>query len=692
MATTQASVILRHIRGLTADRSSEVSDSDLLERYTATHEEAAFAALVRRHGPLVLGVCRRVLGNAHDAEDAFQAAFLALARKADSIRKQESVGCWLYHVAFHTALRARGKAAVRRKLERATDPPMPGDPLSELTGRELLTLLDEELQALPERYRVPLVLCYLQGLTCDEAARQISCPLRTFNRRLNQARERLRGRLLRRGLALPAALLTTGLLQTAEAAVPTSLAGQTVRGALQGSVPVSPAVSAAALAAGASGSSGLARCKLLAATILVGCLLTVGAVALAQHTLPVEPPQTEKRTVLQQPLPARVPKAQGKAGAAVQKGVSARGRVLGADGKPLAGAEVALVGRWHPSKEKPNHEYEVVAQGKTDADGRFRLARADLVPTKFYHFDLLAGAKGHGLGWTRLARSGEQKGIELQLERERVLRVRLLDLQGLSAGGVKGRMVYLAWKELRGLKAGDPRLQLEMQRMRAENAVRMAHGGGIVPFRRNGGFEFDLRKIPEGLAIWPRAFTTDAQGRFEVRGLSAGQELHVLIKDDRFATQELQVDTGDAKPPAEVTLTLAPTQRIEGRVIYADTDKPAAGVRVNIQAYYGYGGPGKDTTAVTDAAGKFALNPYPGTSYTVQAWVPANQLYLHVQKRLTWPKGAVRQTVDFALPRGVEIHGKVIEMPAGKPRKGVQVYFAPQRDNEVVSRYQVPAG
>src|SRR5262245_50765453 len=233
MASTQATAILRHIRGLTADLAGEVPDGDLLARYTATHEEAAFAALVRRHGPLVLGVCRRVLGNHADAEDAFQAAFLALARKAESIRAQGSVGCWLYRVAFHTAVRARGQAAARKRVERQASPQPTTDPFAELTGRELLTVLDEELQALPERHRVPLVLCYLQGLTCDEAARHAGWPLRTFKRWLDQARDRLRGRLQRRGLALPAALVAAKLTPAAEAAVPPSLAGVTVRAAVQ---------------------------------------------------------------------------------------------------------------------------------------------------------------------------------------------------------------------------------------------------------------------------------------------------------------------------------------------------------------------------------------------------------------------------------------------------------------------------
>jgi RNA polymerase sigma factor (sigma-70 family) len=683
MASTQSTAILRHIRGLTADLAGDVPDGDLLARYTATHEEAAFAALVRRHGPLVLGVCRRVLGNAHDAEDAFQAAFLALARKAESIRAQGSVGCWLYRVAFHTAVRAREQTSARKRLERRANPQPVADPFAELTGRELLTVLDEELQALPERCRAPLVLCYLQGLTCDEAARQAGWPLRTFKRRLDQARARLRGRLLRRGLALPAALVAAKLTPAAEAAVPPSLAGTTVRAALHGGE--APASGRAALlAAGAAGGAGFASFKWVAAALVLGCAVALGAVALVQPEGPAPVPAAGPQVA---PLP-RVP--QKKQPAPAPKGVSVSGRVLGEGGKPLAGAEVALVGRMRPSPQPPRYENELLALVKTDAEGRFRLARKDLTVTPFYHLDVLATARGHGLGWHRVARGGVQDELDLRLEPERVLRGRLIDLQGLAAGGVKGRMVYLAWKELRGAKGDLAQQRLRMEMMRAQNAVRMAQGGGVMPFRRPNGFDFGLLKAPAGLAFWPPTITTDAQGRFEVRGLSAGQEAHLLIEDDRFALQELQLDTGAAKAPAEASLSLAPAQRIEGRVVYADTGKPASGAHVNLSAFRG--NIGKDFAAVTDAQGRYSVNLYPGAFFQVLVSPQAGQPYLGVQRRVNWPKGATRQTVDFALPRGVEIRGKMIETPAGKPRAGVQAYFAPRRDNEVASRYQIQVG
>src|SRR5262249_14993850 len=163
---------------------------------------------------------RRVLGNWHDAEDAFQATFLVLARKARSISKRESVASWLYQVAYHAAIRAKASTASRRKrvAEKVsgTSPFWTGggkrpddDPLDELTARELLAVLDAELQRLPERYRSPLVLCYLEGQTGDQAAGQLGWSLRTLKRRLAGGKKLLRARLARRGVTLSAGLFAT---------------------------------------------------------------------------------------------------------------------------------------------------------------------------------------------------------------------------------------------------------------------------------------------------------------------------------------------------------------------------------------------------------------------------------------------------------------------------------------------------
>jgi RNA polymerase sigma-70 factor (ECF subfamily) len=211
--------------------AEQVSDAILLKRFVSRREEAAFVALVRRHGPLVQAICRRILHNEHDVEDVFQATFLVLARKAGGIPWRDSVGGWLGAVAHRLALNARAGVSRRRGREtpmaglvgsgpRHGDEALPeddhpvADPLVEVERRDLRRVLDDELLQLPEKYRAPMVLCYLEGRTHQEAARQLGWPAGSMSRRLERARTLLRRRLAHRGLAL--ALI--GVLSTAFAA------------------------------------------------------------------------------------------------------------------------------------------------------------------------------------------------------------------------------------------------------------------------------------------------------------------------------------------------------------------------------------------------------------------------------------------------------------------------------------------
>jgi RNA polymerase sigma factor (sigma-70 family) len=177
----------------------EQTDSQLLKRFASQQDQAAFAALVRRHGPMVLAVCRRVLGNAHDADDAFQATLLVLVRKACVIARPESLGNWLYGVAYRVAVKARANAARRSGHERRAPAKAWVDLLEEAIRRELRSVLDAELSHLPDEYRTPLVLCYLEGKTNAEAARMLGWPTGSISgRRLARARELLRKRLVGR--------------------------------------------------------------------------------------------------------------------------------------------------------------------------------------------------------------------------------------------------------------------------------------------------------------------------------------------------------------------------------------------------------------------------------------------------------------------------------------------------------------
>jgi RNA polymerase sigma factor (sigma-70 family) len=199
--------LLQHLRRLIGcPRSASVPDQQLLERFLNNRDDAAFELLVWRHGPMVLNVCGRVLNDDHLAEDAFQATFLKLARKAASITDGESISSWLYKVAFRTALRTQEQAQHHSQHEQPLGDlpvtcPGPG-PDDEAAWRELRPVLDEEVRRLPEIYRSVFILCCLQGLTNEQAAQELGCPKGTVLSRLARARERLRKRLSRRGLAV----------------------------------------------------------------------------------------------------------------------------------------------------------------------------------------------------------------------------------------------------------------------------------------------------------------------------------------------------------------------------------------------------------------------------------------------------------------------------------------------------------
>jgi RNA polymerase sigma factor (sigma-70 family) len=234
-AQQRVGVVLHHLDGLIgACQSSEQSDRQLLECFAANLDDTAFATLVRRHGAMVLSTCRRILGHQQDAEDAFQATFLVLARKAGSVRWQDTVGHWLHQAAYRISLRTKSSTHRRRTHEQEAGRMVKPEPLPKAGCCALASILDEELQQLPEKYRAPLVLCYLEGQAQAEAAKRLGYSEATLNRRLSEGREQLRVRLQRRGITLSAVLLAVGLVQqSARAALPALLASTTVQRVLR---------------------------------------------------------------------------------------------------------------------------------------------------------------------------------------------------------------------------------------------------------------------------------------------------------------------------------------------------------------------------------------------------------------------------------------------------------------------------
>src|SRR5262245_30895137 len=233
MAAGQLDGVVRHLRTTALlQGGDDATDAHLLDALVARRDDAAFAALLRRHGPMVWGVCRRLLRNVHDAEDAFQAAFIVFVRKAASIKRRHLLGNWLYGTAYRAALEARAAARRHAREKQVNQMPQPAAPPPPDVRDDVRGLLDGELSRLPERYRVAIVLCDLEGHTRRQAARQLKVPEGTLSGRLTTARRLLAQRLRRRGLTLSGGALAATLAPQATACVPAALLTSTLNAAL----------------------------------------------------------------------------------------------------------------------------------------------------------------------------------------------------------------------------------------------------------------------------------------------------------------------------------------------------------------------------------------------------------------------------------------------------------------------------
>jgi RNA polymerase sigma factor (sigma-70 family) len=309
MAISSISEFLQNIRRAALRRDEAgLTDGQLLDAYIRSREEAAFAALLRRHGPMVWGVCCRILGNGGDAEDAFQATFLVLVRKAASVVPREQIVNWLYGVARQTAVKAR-VMAVKRKVREKQVKDMPEPTIAEQNGRgDMLPLLDQELGRLPDKYRMAIVLCDLEGKSYREAARQLSCPEGTLAARLVRGRAMLAKRLARHGLAVTSGALSMLLSQGASADVPASVVSSTIKAAnllMAGQTAAAGAISAkvAGLTEGVLKTMLLSKLKIATALFVIAAAAGAGGViyfSRAMEPLPARQqagpnPQTEPK-------------------------------------------------------------------------------------------------------------------------------------------------------------------------------------------------------------------------------------------------------------------------------------------------------------------------------------------------------------------------------------------------------------
>jgi RNA polymerase sigma factor (sigma-70 family) len=637
--------LMQCLRKLVAPPScADVPDPQLLERFLTQRSEAAFAALVRRHGPMVLSVCRRVLHHTQDAEDAFQATFLVLARKAGSIRKRESVGSWLHGVAYRVSRMSKNKETRRRAHQRGMPQQQPADARDDIHWHELRLVLDEELRKLPEKYRAPLVLCYLEGRTRDEAAKQLGVSKAVFRRRLEYGRDQLGRQLARRGLTLSAALSAPLLADAAmQAALPPLLLATTVRAGLASALgnAVCGILSNQVIALAESGVGSLLAKKASIALVLL-LSLTLGIGSLLAHRT------SYSRTFAEAP-PASSPLSPLARSASKDQAVEIKGRVLDPDGKPLAGARLFLLSDAKKAKG------DVVVRATTDKDGRFSFTAEPPVFNAEGKVTLAATAKGFGPAWIDVM-AEKRDTIPLQLVKDDVpIEGRVLDLEGQPIPGVT---VYASRLMQTNLNA-------------------------LFDARRRGQFSWlpgiELEKVNQAISC-----KTDKDGRFHLEGFGRDRVVFVHMRGEKTANRDVDIVTRREVPrelskdhydvyPARFDYVVGPSKPILGTVRDKRTGKPLAGVTV------GFGMTRPWILTTTDEQGRYRLE---GVGKRQSYFVAAGGVSFTSAAKfdLADTPGLDPVIADFEIERGIAVRGRLLDKATGKPVQG-RVLYAVLNDN-----------
>jgi RNA polymerase sigma factor (sigma-70 family) len=665
MATAQLDTLMRHLKGLATGRQR--TDRQLLDDFAARRDEAAFAALLSRHGPMVLRVCRRVLRHEQDAEDAFQATFLVLARNTAMIRQRETLAGWLCGVAYRTAVKAKRSATRRRNHEakvRGRTSPLAPSP----TWDDVQAVLDEEIQRPPEAFRSAFVLCVLDGKTVPAAAAELGVKDGTLSWRLARARQQLRRRLAGRGIQLSAVLAALAVASGAgKAAVPAALAGSTVRFGLSvaaGEPAAAIPTHVAALAAGVTRAMFLSKAKTAVVVMLAASLFAVGAGALVCQALAAKAPETPPAAAS---TPAAPAEGKGKAAEAGDKdAVTLQGRVLDPDGKPAAGARLYLLGgNW-------KDQSPAKVRATTDRDGRFSLtATRDQAP-------LVAAADGYGPAWT--GEFNKPDDLTLGLVKDDVhVTGRIIDLQGKPVAGVTLRP-----HALKTSPTGKLDSWLEATKV-----------------RKDGGIPLEYEQLPWSLWLpkladaFPRV-TTDADGRFQLKGVGRERVMSLIVEGPTVETQEINVATraglapfhlpawgGFPKPEIQALYYAAdfqhvspPCRPVAGVVRDRATGKPIAGAVVRTEAKVG--NPFYSVQTTTDADGRYRLTGLPkgreGRAVSVLALPPDGQPYLGMKKQAGGGEVLETVTLDFPLKKGVWVQGRVTDKATGRGVQAVMEY------------------
>ncbi len=675
-----------------------LSDAELLRRFASERDAAAFDTLVARHGPMVLGVCRGLLTDLNDAEDAFQATFLILVKKAGALRGPVALGGWLYLVARRVAIRANAAAARRRAYERragqmAKTTSEPEPPAQD----HLLRALHAEIARLPKQCRLAVVLCDLQGTPQDRAAAELRLSERTLRRRLSEGRELLKARLAGRGLAQDQAMLGALCIRAAAPVVPLAWRDATVRAAL---TTVNQSVTAGVVSAGANALTGevlkimlLQKLTLASAALLVAGLITWGSTAVL-----VSFGQEPAKTSAAGPNPASQPKAKtavpgSKPDSPDPSGkMTVRGRVLAPDGRPVADAKLYCT----PAIDFPWLQYRSQDCATTAPDGRFQFV-ADRRPELMLGYEkfrsektvIAAAAAGFGLGWLEVPAEGPSDELTIQLVEDQPITGQIVDLEGKPVPGATLRVL----------------------------CVRAAAGEDLGPWleaakaRKGPSYKLEGQYLPRVTVAMTPKVATDGEGRFRLTGIGRNRLVLALLEGPTIVSQYLDILTRPEGPvdvlkfekdfarPSDVIATYygasflhaaAPTKPIVGVVRDTDTKKPLSGVTITSDrlANDPVGG-NQIVQTTTDAQGHYRLTGMPkGERNRIKAVPAVDQPYLVAYQELPDSPGLDPVTADFELKRGIWIEGKITDKATGKPVHANVCYHAqPENPNQTVYGY-----
>jgi RNA polymerase sigma factor (sigma-70 family) len=646
------------------------SDAELLERFQTNGDPEAFATIVRRYGGCVLSTCRKVLSSEADAEDAFQATFVVLLQNAKNIRQRQALGGWLCGVAHRVALKALTNAARRQRIEQAAchGCDSRGAPSEEpdLSWREACVILHEELDRLPDKYRLPLLLCYLEGKSRDEAAQQLGVKLDVLRGRLASGREKLRGRLTKRGVALSAGLLAVVANSVTAGGLPERLLRATLEAAATGRIPAT----VAALVHGVTPFLTLGKFKLLAVAVLLLGLVS-GGVGLGIVGAPPQPAQPQRHSLSRLATAAvKVsprPEEQKKDDAAKDeetKTVVVGGVVLAPDGKPCAGAKLFV-----PRLKKPvvsQVDFAAEQVGTTGADGRFRIAFK--VPAKRVRSALIAHADGFGVNWVEVRTDQPTDEATLKLVKDQPITGRVLDTEGKPVAGVTVRIAqiqvpdnekldsYLTqWKQSWVEAYHSPTKNLYVPNMILGTATTDGNG----QFKLAGaGVERIVKVVIQGRGVTPAISHVLTRLGFDPK--SYNEATHAQTPALERSEREMPILSGP-----DATIIVRPGKVVEGVVRERESGNPLPGIRVSMSLLtdFDLGKP----SAVTDADGKYRLEGLPPQqTYEIYAEPPDDSSYLRRQARSKTTPGLAPVRIDLELVKGVVVSGRILDKQTGK--------------------------